>query len=243
MDPRSIIIWHGDDGAEHEDSKLNNSIPIITIDGPSGSGKGTIARSLSKKLHWHLLDSGAVYRAFAYMALQQHIDPSDHVVLNQMVKNTQFELSEGAEGDKTHVIFDGVDISPYIRTEECSAMASKISAIPFVRDAVTPYLRKMCREPGLIADGRDMGTVIFPAAQHKFFLIASADERARRRQNQLIAQGIAADFNEVLKEINERDRRDQERDIAPAKPAEDAVIVDTTHVPVEEVLAKILKFL
>ncbi len=222
---------------------MNNSIPVITIDGPSGSGKGTIARALSKRLHWHLLDSGVLYRAFAYIALQQNLDPTDHVILKEMVKNNQFELSEGAEGDKTHVIFGGVDISPYVRTEECSAMASKISALQFVRDAVTPYLRKMRRAPGLIADGRDMGTVIFTDAQHKFFLTASPEERARRRRNQLEDQGIPADLNEVLKEINERDRRDLERDIAPAKPAEDAIIIDTTNVAIEVVLAKILQVL
>jgi len=227
---------------KHEDSPLN-TIPVITIDGPSGSGKGTIARALSKKLHWHLLDSGALYRAFAWQALQHQVDHTDHEALKNLLANTVLELSEGAEGDKTHVSCAGVDISPFIRSEACSAMASKISALSFVRDAVTPYLRQMRRAPGLIADGRDMGTVIFPDATHKFFLTASAQERARRRQRQLTEQGVIVDLNDVLTEINERDRRDLERDIAPAKPAEDATIIDTTGVAIEDVLVKILKLL
>lgn len=221
-------------------TSVTNTIPVITIDGPSGSGKGTIARALSKKLHWHLLDSGALYRAFAWQALQHNIDPTDHAALKNLLANTVLELSEGAEGDKTHVSCAGVDISAFIRSEACSAMASKISALPFVRNAVTPYLRQMRRAPGLIADGRDMGTVIFPDAKHKFFLTASPAERARRRQHQLIGQGVIVELNDVLAEINERDRRDLERAIAPAKPAEDAVIIDTTDLSITDVLAKIL---
>ncbi len=215
------------------------NIPVITIDGPSGSGKGTVARALSKKLHWHLLDSGAIYRAFALELLRHGVDPRDQGALKKLLSEIKLELIEVTPGEKVKLLCNGLDVSVAIRSAACSAMASTISAYPFVREASMPYQRNMRRAPGLVADGRDMGTVVFPDAEHKYFLTASEDERAKRRQLQLAEQGIDEDFAIVKQAIHERDRRDLERDIAPAKPAEDAIIIDTTYLTVDEVLAEI----
>lgn len=222
---------------------MKNNISVITIDGPSGSGKGTIARLLAKKLGWHILDSGSLYRAFAWAIITKKIDWQNPSALNELLAATQLELIEGQPGEKVTVKCDGQDITTAIREEACSIMASKISAIPSVREATMPYQRQMRKAPGLVADGRDMGTVVFPDAKPKFFLTASPVERARRRQLQLLDLGQEVDLFVLQQEINERDRRDRERAIAPTKPAEDAIVISTTDLSIEEVLEVVCRHL
>lgn len=222
---------------------MKNPVPVITIDGPSGSGKGTIARLLAKHLGWHILDSGALYRAFALMVLQQNVDWQDPAALAKLLSDTKLELIETKPGDKVILKCNGQDISSAIRAEAVGVMASKISAIPAVRDAVMPYQREMRKAPGLVADGRDMGTVVFPDAKNKFFLTATSEERARRRQLQLTDMGQDVDIFVILQEINERDLRDREREVAPTKPAQDAVIVSTTDLSIDAVLESVIKVL
>jgi len=222
---------------------MKNPVPVITIDGPSGSGKGTIAHSLAKKLGWHLLDSGALYRAFALLVIKDQIDWQNPAELEKLFNSTKLELIEDKPGEKVGLKCNDEDISDLIRTEAISLMASKISAIPAVRAAVMPYQRAMRRPPGLVADGRDMGTIVFPDAENKFFLTASPEERAKRRQLQLKALGQNVEFSLILQEINERDRRDREREIAPTKPANDAIIIRTTDLSVDEVLESTLNHL
>lgn len=215
------------------------NIPVITIDGPSGSGKGTIGNLLAKRLGWHFLDSGALYRVLAYLALQQGIQPDD---ISGLVKlSDQVDVTfEIAEDNVSHnVVVQNEDITHEIRTESCSQLTSIIATIPEVRRALFDKQRSFLKSPGLIADGRDMGSVIFPDAQVKIFLDASDEERALRRHNQLKAKGINVSLTQVLKELQERDQRDRQRSVAPLKAADDAIHVDTTNVSIDDVLRRI----
>lgn len=207
--------------------------PVITIDGPSGTGKGTIARLLKAWLGWHLLDSGALYRLVAHDALARGVALDDEPALAALARVLPVEFVEGA--GETRVLLAGADVSDAIRSETAGTAASRVAAWPQVRDALLERQRAFRRAPGLVADGRDMGTVVFPAAELKIFLTASAEERARRRHKQLIEKGMSVNLPELLGDIVERDRRDQERAVAPLKPAPDAITVDTTHSDIRSV--------
>jgi cytidylate kinase len=216
-------------------------IPVITIDGPSGAGKGTAARLVAEQLGWHLLDSGAIYRVLAVATLhhQLTIEEEEPLIPIAAHLDVQFEITREGEGK---VILEGEDVSKSIRTEEVGAIASKIAAFPRVREALLRRQRAFKVSPGLVADGRDMGTVVFVDAPVKVFLTASAEERAQRRFNQLKENGFDVKIGRLLDDIRQRDERDQTRTVAPLIPAEGALIVDSTDLSIDEVVAKILTF-
>lgn len=219
---------------------MTDSIPVLTIDGPSGSGKGTISRKVADALGWHLLDSGAIYRAVGYAAGMEGIDLSDAEAATRCAEEAQIEFATADDGSETRVIVNGRDATDEIRTETCGAAASAIAAIPGVRAALFDKQRGFRRAPGLVADGRDMGTVIFPDAATKVFLTASAEERAERRYKQLKEKGLSVTLSALLREIQARDVRDAGRAVAPLKPAADAVLIDSTGTPIETVVARVL---
>jgi CMP/dCMP kinase len=215
-------------------------IPVLTIDGPSGSGKGTISRMVAENLGWHLLDSGALYRAVGFAAGMEGLDLSDAEAMTRCAETTRITFRAAKDGGETHVIVNGMDATDEIRTETCGAAASAIAAIPSVRAALFDKQRSFRKSPGLVADGRDMGTVIFPDARVKVFLTAGAEERARRRYKQLKEKGLGVTLAALLREIQARDVRDAERPVAPLKPASDAVIIDSTGMPIDTVVAQVL---
>ncbi|HKZ11364.1 MAG TPA: (d)CMP kinase [Rhodanobacteraceae bacterium] len=218
----------------------NDSVPVLTIDGPSGSGKGTIARAVADRLGWHMLDSGAIYRAVGYAAGLKDLDLSDAEAVARCAAETRIEFRDPGGGGETRVIIDGQDATDAIRTETAGAAASAIAALPPVRKALVDKQLAFRRPPGLVADGRDMGTVIFPDAPFKVFLTASAAERAERRYKQLKAKGLAVTLTSLLHEIELRDARDASRTVAPLRPAVDAVVIDTTGQPIPAVVAEVL---
>jgi len=217
----------------------HDSIPIVTIDGPSSSGKGTISRIVAARVGWNLLDSGALYRLVALGGLMRHLDPDDveqHVAVARSMKVQFGSVGAGEE----HVTLDGQDVTRKIRTEEAGAGASRVAAWPAVRAALTDRQRAFAEPPGLVADGRDMGTVIFPGARLKVFLTATAEERAQRRHKQLIEKGSAASLAALSREIAERDLRDSTRQVAPLKPAPDAQLLDSTGLGIDAVVERVL---
>lgn len=220
----------------------NSAAPVLTIDGPSGSGKGTISRAVADALGWHLLDSGAIYRAVGYAASMAGIDLSDAAAVTRCAETTKITFRDPKDGGETRVIVNGHDATDEIRTETCGAAASAIAAIPAVRTALFEKQRSFRKAPGLVADGRDMGTVVFTDAAHKIFLTASAEERARRRYKQLKEKGLTVTLSSLLREIQARDERDATRKVAPLKPATGALIVDTTAIAVDDVVARVLAF-
>lgn len=201
-------------------------VPVITIDGPGGVGKGTLALKLSQSLQWHLLDSGAIYRAFAIYALNQQLDLDDELVL--MSKMDGFELIVKASDEGAHFYIDGEDVTQRLRLEVTGKSASIIAKHPKIREALFHYQKDQAILPGLIADGRDMGTVIFPDAELKIFLTADAAVRAERRYKELMDRGESVNIAQILSEIKERDERDQNRSVSPLVPAQDAVLIDTS---------------
>lgn len=211
---------------------------IITIDGPSGSGKGTVCRILADKLTYHLLDSGAIYRIAALAATQNKIALNDEQALVELASTLKIEFV--VVGDTTKVLLAGQDVSTEIRSEAVGMAASKIAPIAELRGALLERQRVFAQEPGLVADGRDMGTVVFPDAEHKFFLTASAEERARRRVLQLKQSGQSCDYDAVLADIKARDDRDMNRAAAPLKPADGAVLVDSSELSIEQVVAHLM---
>ena len=212
--------------------------PVIAIDGPSGVGKGTAARAVARRLDWHFLDSGALYRVLAIAAQSQGISLQDGAGLAKICAglNIRFIVEDD---DKEHILLDGYDITSGVRTEQTGALASTVAALPEVRAALLGRQRAFRQPPGLVADGRDMGTVVFPDAVLKMFLDASPEERARRRFDQLSKAGINAKLSNLCDEIRERDVRDRTRSHSPLKAAADAVTIDTTELPIAGVLSRI----
>ncbi len=217
-------------------------VPVLTIDGPSGSGKGTISRRVAAALGWHFLDSGALYRAVGVAAGWEDVDLSDPDALIRLAQRTRVDFRDSGSGEP-QVLVDGIEATDELRTETAGAAASAIAAIPGVRSVLVQRQRDFRRLPGLVADGRDMGTVIFADAPYKVFLTASAEERADRRYKQLKEKGLDVTLDGLLREILARDARDAQRTVAPLKPAEDAVLVDTTGVPIDHVVDRVLALL
>ncbi|MDR9467860.1 (d)CMP kinase [Marinospirillum sp.] len=213
--------------------------PVITLDGPGGAGKGTVSMLLAKQLGWHLLDSGALYRLVGLAAEHHGVALDNEASLAVLAEHldVQFLVSKD---ELVQVILEGEDVSQELRTERVGGLASQVAPLPAVRQALLARQRAFNEEPGLICDGRDMGTVVFPDAPLKIYLTATADERARRREQQLREKGITASLADLKKDILERDARDMNRETAPLRPAEDAVEVDSTTLSITEVVDLIL---
>ena len=215
------------------------SAPVITVDGPSGSGKGTVSRVLADTLGWHLLDSGALYRVTALAAERAGVSPDDTSAVASIAADLPVQFGRRADGAEM-ILLDGTDVTADVRTETCGEKASVIAVLQPVREALIERQRAFAEAPGLVADGRDMGTRIFPHAGLKVFLTASAPERADRRYKQLKEKGIDVNLAALLRDIEQRDQRDQSRAVAPLRPADDAVIVDSTSMSVDAVVATVL---
>ena len=213
------------------------SIPVITIDGPSGSGKGTVAVRIAEKLDFTLLDSGALYRSVGIAALRCEIDLRDHQQIAELARHLNIEFGVSSPDS---VWLDGEDVSLEIRTDIGSELASQIGAIPAAREALYERQLAFRKAPGLVADGRDMGTVVFQDAIIKIYLTARPEERAQRRYKQLIDKGIDASLPDLLRDLKERDARDSERPISPLKPAKDAIVLDTTDLHIDQVVEQVL---
>ena len=216
---------------------MHNTIPVITIDGPAGAGKGTIACMLADKLGWHMLDSGAIYRVAAVAALRRGVNLQDENTLAALIPTLNIEFKEG------DAWLNGEKVTSDIRNETCASATSQIAALPAVRAALLTSQRNFRQLPGVVADGRDMGTVVFPDAPHKFYLTASAEIRAERRLKQLSQQGLSAKLCDLIQDINARDERDTNRPVAPLKPAADALVIDTSSLDQAEVFATVLHYI
>ncbi|HAS63139.1 MAG TPA: (d)CMP kinase [Vibrio sp.] len=220
---------------------MSSHTPVITVDGPSGAGKGTLCMQLANKLGFHLLDSGAIYRVLALAAIHHGVDLDSEDALVALA--THLDVQFIAEGELVKVILEGEDVSGELRKEQTGMAASKVAALPRVREALLRRQRAFAEGIGLVADGRDMGTVVFPQAEAKIFLDASAEERAQRRLKQLQGKGLDVKFDDLLSEIQERDDRDRNRPVAPLRPAEDALVLDSTSMGIDEVVEKALQYI
>lgn len=211
-------------------------VPVITIDGPGGSGKGTISQTIAGEFGWHFLDSGALYRLLALVAIQEGIALDDRRGLTAAAETLDAEFSvDGSDS----IMLKGIDVSKEIRSEKVGNVASQVAAVPEVRQALLGRQRDFRRPPGLVADGRDMGSVVFTDAVVKIYLTASIEERAKRRYKQLIEKGLGANLQNIREEIAERDARDSGRAVAPLKPASDAILIDTSDLSVDRTLARV----
>ena len=219
----------------------NQAIPVIAIDGPGGSGKGTITTRLAEHLDWHFLDSGALYRLAALAVMKKQMPAEDEAALGELVANLDIRFETGKFGVRAWL--DEQDVTESLRHEDTGILASRIAAFPKVRAALAERQRRFRQFPGLVADGRDMGTVIFPDAKLKIFLTASAEIRAERRYKQLKEKGESVNLTRLFREIKARDMRDQSRSVAPLRPAEDAVIIDSTDMSIEEVFEKVVSLI
>ncbi|RLQ22695.1 (d)CMP kinase [Seongchinamella sediminis] len=214
--------------------------PVITVDGPSGAGKGTISHMLADRLGWRFLDSGALYRVTGQACLIEGVSWDDHAAVAEIARHLDVSFTAAASGEVL-VAYRGQDVSRAIRTEEGGRGASTVAAIPSVREALLARQRDFRQPPGLVADGRDMGTVVFPDAPLKFFLTASPEERAERRYKQLILKGESVSLPRLLEDIKERDARDSSRPVSPLVPAEDAIVIDSTATGIDQVFAQVLE--
>ncbi|WP_346797937.1 (d)CMP kinase [Halomonas sp. Bachu 37] len=220
---------------------MHEQVPVLTIDGPGGAGKGTISSLIAERQGWHLLDSGALYRLTAQAAIKHEVALDDEAALAELAASldVEFPVSDGVP----QVLLEGQDVTRAIRTEAAGERASQVAALPSVRTALLQRQQGFQQPPGLVADGRDMGTVVFPQAPLKIFLTASASERARRRHLQLQEAGVDASLSSLLKEIQARDARDMQRSVAPLKPADDAITLDTTRLSIPEVVDRLTELL
>ena len=214
---------------------------IITVDGPSGAGKGTLCYALAEKLGYALLDSGAIYRVTALAALQRKTDLTNESALAELARHLDIQFIP--QNGEVNILLANMNVSHLIRTQEVADAASKVAVFPQVRSALLQLQQDFAKNDGLIADGRDMGTVVFPNAQVKLFLDASAEERAKRRYKQLQNKGINGNFEQILAEIKERDFRDRNREVAPLKPADDALLLDSTTLSIGEVIDQALAYI
>jgi cytidylate kinase len=214
-------------------------VPVITIDGPSGSGKGTISQYLAEELGWHHLDSGALYRLLAFAALQESVALDDAAALAALVVRLQ-ERYRLPTRRNPEILLDGKNVGADLRSEACGNAASQVAALPAVREALLQWQRHYRQSPGLVADGRDMGTVVFPDADLKLYLVARPEVRAMRRHNQLKKKGIEVDLAEIIAAVELRDRRDSARQASPLRPAEDALVVDNSDLDESETLRLVL---
>jgi CMP/dCMP kinase len=218
---------------------VTSTVPVLTIDGPSGSGKGTIARQVADALGWHLLDSGALYRLVGLAAERRGKTGAAEADIAAIASEIDIRFETDAGGGE-RILLDGQDVTQEVRTEECGRLASAVAVLPAVREALQDVQLGFRRAPGLVADGRDMGTQVFPDAALKVFLTASAAERARRRYKQLKDKGIGVSLAALSRDIEDRDRRDRERTLAPLRPADDARVLDSSKLTVDEVTRTVL---
>ena len=220
-----------------QSKNMMNDIPVLTIDGPSGSGKGTVAQLMAKDLGWHYLDSGALYRVLAKACTKHGVELSDETSVSTLAKNLDvvFLFKNG----ELEVLLEGQNVSTLIRSEQTGNAASKVAALPLVRSALLERQHHFRQLPGLVTDGRDMGTVVFPDAPYKIFLNASAEVRAQRRHKQLKEKGIGSNISDLINEISERDERDRNRRVAPLRPATDAIQLDSTSLGIENVFERV----
>ena len=215
-------------------------IPVLTLDGPSGVGKGTVASIIAQKLDWHLLDSGAIYRAFAIVARDNDIKIDDIDGLLKLANNFDISFKLNSNHKPLNVYLNNFEVSSELRTEKTAALASQFAKIKSLRRVLLVKQRQFKKLPGLVADGRDMGTVVFPDAPFKVFLTAEVEERAKRRVKQLQESGIAGNISHTLAEVQKRDERDVNRQHSPLRPAKDALVIDTTNISINEVISKVM---
>ena len=229
---------------------MNNPINVITVDGPSGAGKGTLTQMLADSLDWHILDSGALYRILGVACqqagidlIQDTLDSQTEVEITQIAKDMQIDFKVNEQSKQVEAYLDGHNLGHSIRTDEAGQAASKVAAISSVREVLLDKQKSFAQAPGLVADGRDMGTVVFPEAPAKIFLTASAECRAERRYQQLIKQGVGANMRALLKSIQTRDERDRTRPVAPLVPAADAFVVDSSNLSIDDVFQQAIDFI
>lgn len=215
-------------------------IPVLTIDGPSGVGKGTVANIMAYELKWNLLDSGAIYRAFALAASKRNIQIDNTDELLKLASNLDLKFESDPSNNKLSIYLDNIEVSAELRTEQTAELASKLAMIGPLRESLLVRQQKFKQTPGLVADGRDMGTVVFEDAPFKVFLTANVEERAQRRLKQLHAKGIAGILSQTLEEVKKRDERDASRKHSPLKPSKDALVIDTSNLSINEVVAKVM---
>ncbi|MEQ9563367.1 MAG: (d)CMP kinase [Woeseiaceae bacterium] len=218
---------------------MSSKIPVLTIDGPSGSGKGTIARRVASALGWNLLDSGALYRLVGLAADRRGKTGAPQDVIAEIASGLDIRFEANSRGEE-RILLEGDDVTRAIRTEECGRLASAVAVLPAVREALQDVQLSFRKEPGLVADGRDMGTHVFPDARLKVYLTASAEERAKRRYKQLKDKGIGVSLAALSRDIEDRDRRDTERMLAPLRPADDARVLDSSKLTIDDVTRTVL---